>query len=179
CVRDISQVRVVGRRIRNRDAFIARARARYGDVEIEPADDVRSAVAGADIVCTVTSSPEPVLKGGWIDPGTHLNVAGASVPSSREIDEDMVARATLFVDYRASTFAQAGEVIAALESGRIAGDHVRAEIGEVLAGAHGGRGADDEITLYRSLGVAAQDLAAAWHCLGKAREHGFGVTATL
>ena len=91
----------------------------------------------------------------------------------------MVARAALFVDYRASTFAQAGEVIAALESGRIARDHVRAEIGEVLAGARGGRGADDEITLYRSLGVAAQDLAAAWHCLGKAREHGFGVTATL
>ncbi|MVA98028.1 ornithine cyclodeaminase family protein [Nitratireductor sp. CAU 1489] len=179
CVRDISRVRVVGRRIRNRDAFIARARARYGEVAIEPADDVRTAVAGADIVCTVTSSPEPVLKGGWIDPGTHLNVAGASVPSSREVDEDMVARATLFVDYRASTFAQAGEVIAALESGRIARDHVRAEIGEVLAGAHGGRGADDEITLYRSLGVAAQDLAAAWYCMERARERGLGVTATL
>jgi alanine dehydrogenase len=113
------------------------------------------------------------------DAGTHLNVVGASIPSKREIDEEMVARSRLYVDYRPSTFAQAGEVIHALESGRIQREHVLAEIGEVLAEKAAGREAASDITLYRSLGIAAQDLACATHCWHEARARGLGVEAWL
>jgi alanine dehydrogenase len=180
CVRpSIREVRMVGRRREKADAFASHAAERYPGLAVSVFDDVRSAVEGADLVCTVTSSPEPVLMGEWVTPGTHLNVVGASIPSKREIDEEMVARSRLYVDYRPSTFAQAGEVIHALESGRIQREHVLAEIGEVLAEKAAGREAASDITLYRSLGIAAQDLACATHCWHEARARGLGVEASL
>lgn len=175
----IRRVLVAGRREEKRDAFVARMRERHRDISIEPAADVRGAVAGTDIVCTVTSSAEPVLMGDWIGPGVHLNVVGASIPSKREIDAELVGKASLFVDYRPSTFAQAGEVIAAIEAGLISRDYVRAEIGEVISGKKPGRASREEITLYRSLGIAAQDLACAAHCVREARARGLGVEASL
>lgn len=178
-VRPVREVRVAGRRPEKAAAFVDHARGRHAGVEIAVAADVRSAVDGADVVCTVTSAVEPVLFGEWIAPGTHLNVVGASVPSKREIDEELVARSSLFVDYRPSTFAQAGEVIAALENGRITREHVRAELGELLAGIRPGRSDSSEITLYRSLGIAAQDLACADYCVRMARARGLGTTADL
>jgi ornithine cyclodeaminase len=180
CVRpSIREVRVAGRRREKAEAFASHAAGRHPGLAIQVFDDVRSAVEGADLVCTVTSSAEPVLMGEWVTPGTHLNVVGASIPSKREIDEEMVARSRLYVDYRPSTFAQAGEVIRALESGGIRREHVLAEIGEVLAGQATGREAADDITLYRSLGIAAQDLACASHCWHEAKARGLGVEASL
>ena len=180
CVRpSIREVRVAGRRREKAQAFAAHAAKRYPELALNVFDDVRSAVEGADLVCTVTSSAEPVLMGEWVAPGTHLNVVGASIPSKREIDEEMVARSRLFVDYRPSTFAQAGEVIRALESGRIRREHVLAEIGEVLAGRAAGRETAEDITLYRSLGIAAQDLSCASHCWREAKARGLGVEASL
>ncbi len=175
----IRALRIAGRRPDKAQAFAAHVAERHPGLAVTVVDDVRSAVDGADIVCTVTSSPTPILMGEWIAPGTHLNVVGASVASKREIDEETVARSRLFVDYRASTFAQAGEVIGAIDSGRIGRDHVLAEIGEVLAGKAGGRRDAGEITLYRSLGIAAQDLACAAHCLREAKARGMGVEAPL
>lgn len=178
-VRPIKTVRVAGRRAEAAEALAARARAQHADVTFHAGTDINAAVSGADIVCTVTAAETPIVLGEWIGTGTHLNVVGASVPSKREIDEELVARAALFVDYRPSTFAQAGEIIAALDSGRITRAHVRAEIGEVLAGERPGRSTADEITLYRSLGIAAQDLACAVHCLERARERGLGTEASI
>ncbi len=175
----IRALRIAGRRPEKAQAFAEHMAARHPGLAVTVVDDVRSAVDGADIVCTVTSSPTPVLMGEWIAPGTHLNVVGASVASKREIDEDTVARSRLFVDFRPSTFAQAGEVIGAIDSGRIGRDHVLAEIGEVLAGKAGGRRDAGEITLYRSLGIAAQDLACAAHCLREAKARGMGIEAPL
>lgn len=175
----IRTLRVAGRRPEKAQAFAAHMAERHPGLAVTVADDVRSVVDGADIVCTVTSSPTPILEGAWIAPGTHLNVVGASVASKREIDEETVARSRLFVDYRPSTFAQAGEVIGAIDSGRIGRDHVLAEIGEVLSGQAGGRRDAGEITLYRSLGIAAQDLACAAHCLRAAKARGLGVEAPL
>jgi ornithine cyclodeaminase len=172
-------VRVAGRRREKAEAFASHAAARHPGLAISVFDDVRSAVEGADLVCTVTSSAEPILMGEWVAPGAHLNVVGASIASKREIDEEMVARSRLYVDYRPSTFAQAGEVIRAIESGRIGPEHVRAEIGEVLSGKAAGRETAGEITLYRSLGIAAQDLACATHCVHEARARGLGVEASL
>lgn len=175
----IRALRIAGRRPEKAQAFAEHVAAQHPGLAVTVAEDVRSAVDGADIVCTVTSSPTPVLKGEWIAPGTHLNVIGASVASKREIDEETVARSRLFVDFRPSTFAQAGEVIGAIESRRIGRDHVLAEIGEVLSGKAGGRRDAGEITLYRSLGIAAQDLACAAHCLRAAQARGMGVEAPL
>lgn len=178
-VRRLSEVRIAGRRAERAERFVQEARGRYPGISFSAETDIKVAVAGADIVCTVTSASDPILLGSWITPGTHLNIVGASIPSKREIDEDLVARSALFVDYRPSTFAQAGEVIGAIESGRITKEHVVAEIGEVLAAKHPGRSSQDEITLYRSLGVAAQDLACAARCLSAAKDDGLGIEADL
>lgn len=178
-VRDIAELRVVGRRAERAEAFAGQAREKYPHLAVSHGVDVERAVKEADLVCTVTNATEPILKGEWIAPGAHLNVVGSSIPSMREIDEEIVARAAIFVDYRASTFAQAGEIIAALRSGRIGEDHIRAEIGEVLAGTRPGRSSTEEITLYRSLGIAAQDIACAHHCVMVAEKRGIGVRAAL
>ncbi|HEV2565782.1 MAG TPA: ornithine cyclodeaminase family protein [Microvirga sp.] len=180
CVRpSLREVRVAGRRREKAEAFASHAAERHPGLAIRVFDNVRSAVEGADLVCTVTSSAEPILMGEWVAPGTHLNVVGASIPSKREIDEEMVARSRLYVDYRPSTFTQAGEVMRAIESGRIGPEHVQAEIGEVLSGKSAGRETAGEITLYRSLGIAAQDLACATHCVHEAKTRGLGVEASL
>lgn len=178
-VRPIRRVRVVGRRAERAEAFVALARGRYPEVAFEAGTDVKAAVIGADIVCTVTAAAEPVLFGAWVAPGTHVNAVGASVPTKTEIDQDLVVRAALFADYRPSIFAQAGELIAAIEAGRVGKDHVLAEIGEVVAGDHPGRTDPSQITLYRSLGIAAQDLACAYHCWEQAKARGLGVDAAL
>lgn len=178
-VRPLSEVRIAARRRQAAETFATEAGRRHPGLLFKTGTDVAAAVAGADIVCTVTAASEPVLCGEWIAPGTHLNVVGASIPSKREIDEETVARSSIFVDYRPSTFAQAGEIIGAIESERITRDHVLAEIGEVLSGERTGRGTQGEITLYRSLGIAAQDLACAAHCLEAARSAGAGTVAQL
>jgi len=178
-VRPLEEVRIVARSAEKARVFARSGAARYPGFSFTTGTDVAAAVKGTDIVCTVTSAAEPILFGEWLEPGTHLNVVGASIPSKREIDEETVARSRLFVDYRPSTFAQAGEVIGALESGRIDKGHVLAEIGEVLTGSHPGRTNGEEITLYRSLGVAAQDLACAARCVAAAKAKGLGVVASI
>jgi ornithine cyclodeaminase/alanine dehydrogenase-like protein (mu-crystallin family) len=152
-------------RIWNRSRTHAeRLRAQLGNslpCPIEIADDVESAVAGADLICATTAATSPVLKGDWIAPGTHINLVGASVQTAAEITPNAVARSRYFVDYRPSALAQAGELHNAIQAGLIGPDHIRAEIGEVLLGLSAGRTASEEITIYKSLGIAAQDIAAA------------------
>ena len=146
---------------------------------ISSCPNARDAVAKADVVCTVTASQTPVLQGAWLQPGTHVNLVGASFPDRREIDEEGVVRSRFFVDYRASAMAQAGELLDAIRSGAVTESHIVAEIGAVLAGTAAGRRDASEITIYKSLGVAAQDLAAAWHVFQQAEARGLGVTAEL
>jgi ornithine cyclodeaminase len=148
--------------------------------DIEVVADVRQAVAGADIVCTVTAAREPILRGEWVAPGTHVNLVGASVVEAREADEALVLRSAYFVDYRPSAAAQAGELHAAVGAeGARAGQHVRGEIGEVLTGRVAGRAQADEVTVYKSLGIAAQDLALAGAAYERARASGRGTRARL
>lgn len=176
-VRPIKQVRIAGRNGDKAQMFAAEAQKKHSDLAFTTGTDIQAAVTGADIICTVTAAQEPLLFGDWIDPGTHLNIVGSSIPSKREIDEDLVAKASFYVDYRPSTFAQAGEVIGALESGRITKAHIRAEIGELAQTSAGSRTSEGEITLYRSLGIAAQDLACAHFILKEAEKAGLGVIA--
>lgn len=136
---------------------------------------IEEALDGADIVCTTTAAREPIVQLSWLAPGTHVNAAGASVRTSRELSSETVAAATLFVDRRESTLNESGDYLLAVEEQGIGPDHIVAELGDVLTGAHPGRRNDDELTLFKSLGIAVEDLAAAELCVARARERGIGV----
>lgn len=178
-VRSISRLYVAGRSAEHAADFAAKAAQKYPGLAIASGTDIKSAVQGADIVCTTTASPTPILFGDWISQGTHLNVIGSSIPTMREIDDEMVHRAAIWVDYLPSTLAQAGEIVDMIRQGSLSSAHLKGEIGAVLAGDLPGRNSPAEITLYRSLGVAAQDLAAAYHITSKAIATGVGQNAAF
>jgi ornithine cyclodeaminase/alanine dehydrogenase-like protein (mu-crystallin family) len=125
---------------------------------------------GADVVCTCTSAREPILRRDWLAPGTHVNAVGASLPTARELDTETMTAASLFVDRRESTVNESGDLLLA----GFGEEHIRAELGEVLVGSHPGRTGDDELTVFKSLGLAVEDLAAAELIVRKAREQGLG-----
>lgn len=137
------------------------------------------AVRDADVVCTVTSSAEPVLEHGWLKPGAHINAVGSSIPSTRELDTATMAAAALFVDRRESTVNEAGDFLFPLREGAIDESHIRAEVGDVLIGAAEGRRNADELTVFKSLGLAVEDLAAAEHVLARAEAENAGAVVSL
>jgi ornithine cyclodeaminase len=128
---------------------------------ITPVEDRRDAASRADVICTVTSSREPVILGDWVKPGAHINLVGSSYLGPVEVDPALVARARYIADYRPGVLAQAAELAAARDAGLVDDSHVVGEIGDVLAGRIRGRETDQQITIYKSLGHVAQDLAAA------------------
>lgn len=139
-------------------------------------DTNEEAVRGADVICTVTQSAEPVLEADWLEPGAHINAVGACLPNTRELDSATVARAAFFTDSRESCENEAGDYILALKDGAIAEGHIKGELGEVLADLTPGRSSDDEITVFESLGLAVEDLAAAEYLVRRAAETGAGTT---
>jgi ornithine cyclodeaminase/alanine dehydrogenase-like protein (mu-crystallin family) len=144
------------------------------------AASAQEALRDADVVVTVTSAREPVLRREWLKPGAHLNAVGASSPQNREIDTATVAASVLFCDSRESLQNEAGEFRLAVTEGLITGvDHVRAELGEVLAGTAAGRRDAGELTMFRSLGLAVEDLAAAQVAVAAATELGIGTEVEL
>jgi len=181
-VRDFEAVRVYAPSADHVRAVIDRVRAVIDlkTAAIEAAPTAEAAVRGADVVVTATSSREPVLRREWLAAGAHVNAVGASTPNARELDVETVAAAALFADSRESLHNEAGEYQLALEQGAISGeDHVRATLGEVLAGLHPGRADDEELTLFRSLGLAVEDLAAAEVAVAGARRLGRGTEVEL
>jgi len=162
------------------DGTAAMKTAAMKTAAIEAAPTAEAAVRGADVVVTATSSREPVLRREWLAAGAHVNAVGASTPNARELDVETVAAAALFADSRESLHNEAGEYQLALEQGAISGeDHVRATLGEVLAGLRPGRTDDEELTLFRSLGLAVEDLAAAEVAVAGARRLGRGTEVEL
>ena len=134
------------------------------------AKSAEEAVRGADIIVTATSSKEPVIKREWIKPGAHINAVGSSVKSSREIDTETMKAASLFIDRRESTLNESGDYLMA----GLTPDHIRAEIGEILIGKAKGRTSKDEVTLFKSLGLAVEDLASAQFLFTEAQRVGRG-----
>ncbi len=134
----------------------------------------RDAAAGAGIIVTATSSAVPVLDRDWIDPGTHINAVGACLPAARELDTATVAAGVLFADRRDSLLTESGDYLQAAAEGAVGEHQVRAELGELLTGTAAGRAADTEITIFESLGLAAEDLAAAACAYRKASRDGTG-----
>lgn len=176
--RPLRRVRVWSRHRQHAAAFVEREGRRHG-IAIEAVATAQQAVAGADLICTTTSSAEPVLLGEWIAPGAHINAVGSSVPFARELDTAAVVRSRLFVDRRESTINEAGDFLFPKKEGAIGDDHIQGEIGEVLLGRLPGRSSRDEITLFKSLGLAIEDLASAHHIYTKAVEKGLGAQVEL
>jgi ornithine cyclodeaminase len=173
CVRSIRRVRVVSRSFDHAQRFVSEMRLLY-PFPVEAVKSVEEAVDHADLIVTATSSSEPILKREWISSGAHLNVVGASLPHAREVDSAMMAASSLFVDRRESTLNESGDYLFAMRDGAIGPDHIRAEIGEVLIGSKPGRSSIDEITLFKSLGLAIEDLAAAEYTYRQAQRSGIG-----
>ena len=145
---------------------------------LETAATVRDAMRGADIVVAVTAAREPITDAAWLEPGMHLCAVGSSAPDMRELDEETVARSRVFVDSRASAEVEAGDLILARAQGRIGAGHIVAELGEVAGGAEGRR-SNEEITLFKSLGLAVEDVVAARLAVARAKELGIGTEVAL
>jgi len=167
--RPIRRVRVYSPNAARSVAFADRESERHG-ITVEVADTARAAVEGADIICTCTSAREPVLHGDWVARGVHINAVGACVPKCRELDTALVRNSSLFVDRRESAKSEAGDFLIPKKEGAIGDDHIRAEFGEVLLTRSPSRTAEDEITVFKSLGIAVEDLASAHHIYRRAIE---------
>ncbi len=167
-VRDIDDIRIVSRTRGKAEALAGKG--------VRVVESVEEAVRGADIIVTATSSREPVIKREWIADGAHINAIGSSIAAARELDGATVAAASLFVDRRESTVNESGDYLSALREGDIGDDHIRGEIGDILIGKTRGRRSAKEITLFKSLGLAVEDLASAEFLFEKARRLGEGLS---
>jgi ornithine cyclodeaminase/alanine dehydrogenase-like protein (mu-crystallin family) len=137
------------------------------------------ALRGADVVVTATTAREPIVSREWLAAGAHVNAVGSSIPTTRELDTRTMAEAALFVDRRESTLNEAGDYLFPLREGAIGPDQIRAELGELLIGSAEGRRDDAELTVFKSLGLAVEDLAAAEHVLRRAEAEHAGVEVEL
>lgn len=176
-VRPLSEVRVWSRSAANAERYV-REMAGTLAAPLSVAPDVKSAIRGADIVVTVTSAVEPILRGAWLEAGMHVAAVGSSSATMRELDAEAVARCRVWVDSEAAAKVEAGDILLAVSEGLITLGHVIGELGAVAAGA-AGRGAADEITLFKSLGLAVEDVATARLVVDRARERGIGTPIEL
>ena len=180
-VRPVREIRVAGRN-REKAATMARELSDELDLKVVAVASYEDAASGADIVCTATHSTEPVLRWQWLRAGAHVNSVGLN-PAGRELDDDTVANALVVVESRGSALAPppagANDLLWPIRDGRIAESHVHAEVGELISGAKPGRTSAEQVTLYKSVGVAVQDAVAARLVLEKARGRGMGTEVAL
>lgn len=177
-VRPITRVQVWSRTPAHAAAFATWAGRAHG-ASVHVCESAHDAVRGADVVCTVTSAREPVLRGEWLAPGMHVNAVGASQPDARELDSAAVARARIFADRRESLLHESADFLTPLREGLVSEASVVAELGEILIGKARGRERTDEITLFKSLGLAVEDLAAACHVHARAEREDVGTDVAL
>ncbi len=154
-VRKVNQVFVVS--LENAGPFCDRMSRKFA-IDVAPAGDVKDAVEAADIICTATNSPTPVFRGEWLRPGTHINAIGAFTPATRELDTETIRRSKVLVDSRAASGIEAGDILIPRSQGV---DVNVTEIGEVIMGKYNGRKSEDEITVFKSVGIAVQDALTA------------------
>jgi alanine dehydrogenase len=143
------------------------------------ARSAEDAVRGADVVVIATNAVTPVIESRWVSPGTHVIAIGACRPSQREIDPALTARARFIVDSKAAAFQESGDVIQAIREGYFTPDHVQAELGEIVCGKTPGRESADQITVFKSLGLAIEDVVAAGLAYRRARETGRGAALSF
>ncbi len=171
--RPIDRIRIWSKTGSNSQLFSEREGAKFTrHIEVMPS--IEAAVDGADIICTTTMAPQPILKGDWLAPGVHINAVGSSIKSTRELDTAAVVKSRLFVDRRESTLNEAGDFLFPKAEGAINDDHIQGELGEILLGQIEGRKTVEEITLFKSLGLGVEDIASAFHIYEKAQQSGTG-----
>ncbi len=177
-VRRLSRVRVYSKHSENAARFAERESKRYG-MKIEAMSPASAAVEGADLICVTTSSHDSVLMGEWIAPGAHINAIGAALPTARELDTSAVLKSRLYTDRRESLLSEAGDFIIPKNEGAVTDAHIVGELSDLVIGKVVGRRSRDEITLFKSLGLAIEDLAAAQHIYAKATEKQIGTWVEL
>jgi alanine dehydrogenase len=165
-VRNIRNINIWSRHEKNAKLLANSLSGEY-NLNIHVKNSVQQAVEHADIICTVTASKEPVVMGEWIAAGTHINAVGSSTAVARELDTAAIAKSKLFTDRYESLLNEAGDFLIPKKEGAITDEHVKAEIGEVLSGTKKGRKNDEEITVFKSLGIAAEDIFSAHHIYEK------------
>ena len=170
-VRPINKVTVWGRTLGKAEAFADRIRQTL-DITIDVEQDVAAAVKNADIICTLTGSEQPILKGQWLKSGAHINMVGGHSSNAREVDTNTIKCARLFVEHKAAALKEAGDILIPLRANEVDESHIVGEIAQVFLGEIKGRQSDEEVTAYKSLGNAAQDLVAATVTLTQARQLG-------
>lgn len=178
CVRHFTSVRVWSRSRENGERFARAAAARFG-IEVQVAASAEHAVRRAQVICTTTAAREPVVNGEWLWPGAHINAVGSSIPSARELDTEAMVKSRLYVDRRESVLAEAGDFLIPREEGAIDNDHIVGELGELVLGRIPGRTSPNEITLFKSLGLAIEDVASARLIYERAVAEGSGTWIEL
>jgi ornithine cyclodeaminase/alanine dehydrogenase-like protein (mu-crystallin family) len=173
CVRSIKRARIAAPRFDRARQFVQEMQASF-TFPIQAVETPQAAVRDADLIVTATTAREPVIKREWISPGAHINAIGTYSPAAREVDTATMSAAALFVDRRESALNEAGDYLIAAKEGAFGPEHIRAELGEVLIGAGPGRTSPDEITVFKSLGLAIEDLAAVAHIYQKAQRQNTG-----
>ena len=177
-VRPLRRARIWSRTPDHAGALVHQESSKYR-FALEVAPSPEAAVRGADIVATVTASPEPVLQRSWLNDGAHINAVGSSIPTTRELDSSTVADARLYVDRRESALNEAGDVLIPMREGKITAEHIVAELGEVIIGKDQGRRSSEELTLFKSLGLSVEDVASAAFVAREARRRGVGQTVQM
>jgi ornithine cyclodeaminase len=173
CVRPIKHARVACRNIEHAQQLAVEMQPKFS-FPIEPVRTNEEAVRGADLIVTATSSLEPVINKDWISPGAHVNAIGTHSPNSREVDSGTMGVARIFVDRRESAINESGDYLLAAKEGAVTPESIVAEIGELLIGAKAGRSSESEITLFKSLGLAIEDIACADYLYRKATANNVG-----
>jgi ornithine cyclodeaminase len=177
-VRKLRRVRIWSRNEANSRAFVEWAGQRFG-IDVELIKTAQDAVKDADIICTCTSSGEPILAGEWLSPGTHVNVVGSSIPTKREVDAEAVKRSRLFTDRMESALNEAGDFLLARKEGVVDDSHILGEIGQLLIGTRAGRTSAADITMFKSLGLAVEDVASAHVVWTEAERRNAGTVVEL
>jgi ornithine cyclodeaminase len=167
----------------HRDEFVVEAtKGPHTAYTISAVDHAGEAVVGADVIVLVTSSPTPVIESGWVKPGAHVISVGACRPTQREMDPALVARAKLFVDSRAAALVESGDVVIGMQEGHFGADHIVAELGELVPGTPDAtpyERRDTDVTIFKSLGLAVEDVTAADLAYRRAVERGIGTELVL
>lgn len=161
----------------NRDALVSKLLA--GGLKVEGVDTIEVGVRAADVICTTTTSRHPVIQKEWLKPGIHINAIGANVANRREFPADVIKSARVVVEYREQALQEAGDLVVAIKEGEITPDVITAELGEVVTGAKPGRSSEEEVTLFKSIGVAIEDVSVAGLVYEKAVAKGVGTVVEM
>jgi alanine dehydrogenase len=178
CVRRLKEIRVWSPTEARREAFV-KSVPPHVDAQVTASRSPREAVDGADLIVLATAAQTPVVRSEWVDDGAHICAVGACRPTHREMDGALVARSRTFVDSRVGALAEAGDIVLAISEGAITSDHIAGEMVQLVAGTIAGRQDERQVTLFKSLGMAVEDVAAAHLACIRAKRRGVGQEIVL